>query len=208
MASYILDRLVEVRRRTPMLFYKAHTTFSTIAGLAVPLIFQPLNQVATKYYSQATGDLMLARDKKAHVVTEALQGIRQIKFSAVEAHWQEAILTARTRELKAQWRVSLWSVFLVFCWLSMPILLGAAALGTYAWLNGSMTASVAFTALSVFSSLEWTLSVVPTTVTEFLDAKTSIARIQLHLDNEDKKEVIIPGENLLFEKASIKWPTL
>ncbi len=61
---------------------------------------------------------------------------------------------------------------------SMPILLGAASLAVYAWLNSAMTASVAFTSLAVFTKLEYSLSVMPNTITELLDARISIKRIQ------------------------------
>lgn len=42
-----------------------------------------------------------------------------------------------------------------------PILLSAAALGAYAIINGALSPSVAFTAIAVFSELEFVLSVVP-----------------------------------------------
>ncbi|KAK0642530.1 ABC transporter C family member 10 [Lasiodiplodia hormozganensis] len=180
---------------------------STIVGLSVPIIFQPLNQVATRGYSNAAEAVMMIRDEKTHVVTEALHGIRQIKFSAIEGQWQKVIMDTRKRELGAQWRLFKWGTFMTFTWLSMPILLGAAALGTYAWLNGSVTASVAFTALSVFTSLEWTLSVVPTTITELIDAKVSITRIQQHLDQPNERGDAKSGDEVIFKNASVRWPS-
>lgn len=42
-----------------------------------------------------------------------------------------------------------------------PILLSAVALGAYAIINGALSPSVAFTAIAVFSELEFVLSVVP-----------------------------------------------
>ncbi|KAF2200266.1 P-loop containing nucleoside triphosphate hydrolase protein [Delitschia confertaspora ATCC 74209] len=180
---------------------------STIVGLSIPILFQPLNQIATRGYSNAAEALMMMRDEKAHVVGEALHGIRQIKFSAIEQQWQEIIMATRNKELAAQWRAFKWATFMVFTWLSMPILLGAAALGTYAWLNGSVTAAVAFTALSVFSSLEWTLSVVPTTITELLDAKVSINRIEQHLKQPNERHLLESGDSISFEHASVAWPS-
>lgn len=150
---------------------------------------------------------MVMRDEKTHVVTEALHGIRQIKFSALEPQWQQVIMASRERELGAQWRAFKWATFMIFCWLSMPILLGAAALGTYAWLNGHVSASVAFTALSIFTTLEWTLSVVPTTVTELMDAKVSITRIEQHLDQPNGRQPPSPGDEVSFEGASVRWPS-
>jgi len=180
---------------------------STLVGLAVPIAFQPLNQVATRGYSNAAEAVMMTRDEKAHVVTEALHGIRQIKLSAIEPQWQNIIMTTRNKELSAQWRLFKWATFMTFAWLSMPILLGAAALGSYAWINGSVTPAIAFTALSVFSSLEWTLSVVPTTITELLDAKVSIARIEQHLKQPNERKAPRSGDCVAFEHATVSWPS-
>ena len=44
---------------------------------------------------------MKVRDEKMGVVTEALEGIRQIKFSALEKQWQAKIAGLRDRELAA-----------------------------------------------------------------------------------------------------------
>jgi ABC-type multidrug transport system fused ATPase/permease subunit len=180
---------------------------STIVGLSVPLIFQPLNQIATRGYSNATEAVMMTRDEKAHVVTEALHGIRQIKLSAIEPQWQQIIMATRNKELAAQWRLFKWATFMNFTWLSMPILLGAAALGMYAWLNGSITPSIAFTALAVFSSLEWTLSVVPSTITELVDAKISITRIEQHLQQPNERQMPKSGDSIAFDHATVAWPS-
>ncbi|KAJ2905837.1 hypothetical protein MKZ38_004085 [Zalerion maritima] len=181
---------------------------SVIAGLLVPLLFIPLNSMATKSYMKAQGGLMAVRDKKTEVVKEALQGIRQIKFAAIEPQWQRAILEARERELAQQWRVYAWAALLMFCWISAPILLGASAIGTYAWLNGGVSPAVAFTALSVFTKLEWWLSVIPTPVTELMGAIVSLRRIQKHLRSPDMPEYMgfqLRDVNLVFPKGEIRY---
>jgi len=173
----------------------------------VPVIFQPLNNIATKYYTSRQLDVMAARDNKAHVVTEALHGIRQIKFSATEKQWEKRILDARERELQSQWSVYVWAIFLTFTWIAMPALIGATALSVYAWQNQQIKASLAFTALAVFSSLEWTISAVPTTITEMLDARVSTDRIHQHLKSEERLSVQKPGSVVELKNTSIAWPT-
>jgi len=173
----------------------------------VPVILQPLNGIATKYYTQTQLHVMAARDNKAHVVTEALHGIRQIKFSATEKQWEKRILDARERELKAQRSVYVWATFLTFTWIAMPALIGATALSVCAWQAQQIKASLAFTALSVFSSLEWTISAVPTTLTEMLDARVSTDRIHQHLKSEERHSVQTPGSSVELKNASIAWPS-
>ena len=89
-----------------------------LTGLAVPVIFQPLNSLAAKRYAAQQSAVMTARDTKTHIVTEALQGIRQIKFAAIEAQWQLSILAARKQELDSLWQVYIWAIYLTFCWVT------------------------------------------------------------------------------------------
>lgn len=173
----------------------------------MPVILQPLNGVATRHYTQKQLAVMAARDNKAHVVTEALHGIRQIKFSATEQQWEKRILDAREQELVAQKSVYIWATFLTFTWIAMPALIGATALSVYAWQAQHIEASVAFTALSVFSSLEWTISAVPTTITEMLDARVSTDRIHQHLKSEERLSIQEPGSFVELKNASIAWPS-
>lgn len=49
-----------------------------------------------------------------------------------------------------------------------PVMLSAVALGVYAIINGALSPSVAFTALAIFSELEFVLSVVPELTTQVI----------------------------------------
>ena len=89
----------------------------------------------------------------------------------------------------------------------MPILLGAASLAVYAWLNGGMTPAVAFTSLAIFTKLEYSLSVMPNTISELLDARVSIKRIQQHLEGPEKISSTIAGESVAFECVEVAWPS-
>lgn len=150
---------------------------------------------------------MKCKDEKTHIVTEALHGIRQIKFSAIESLWEEKILTARKAELDALYGLFYMGILLTVNWFATPTLIGAAALSVYAWLSGHMVASVAFTALSVFSSLEWTIGVIPSTTTELFDALVSARRIQEHLNQPDRPQVLGRGDLIEFKDATIAWPS-
>ena len=173
----------------------------------MPVILQPLNGVATRHYTQKQLAVMAARDNKAYVVTEALHGIRQIKFSATEQQWEKRILDAREQELKSQRSIYVWATFLTFTWIAMPALIGATAISVYAWQAQQIEASVAFTALSVFSSLEFTIGAVPMTITEMLDARVSTDRIHQHLKSEERLSVQKSGSSVELKNASIAWPS-
>jgi len=78
---------------------------SLLVGLCTVVLTTPVNIYFMKKYSRAQDDLMKIRDKKIAAVSEALQGIRQIKFSAMEDKWEQRIKNVRGEELRILRRV-------------------------------------------------------------------------------------------------------
>lgn len=89
----------------------------------------------------------------------------------------------------------------------MPMLLSAAALSVYVYLEGGMTPAIAFTVLAVFNRLEYSVSVVPNIISQLQDTRVSIRRIQKHLNNPDKHRMTTAGLQVGFDHASIAWPS-
>lgn len=179
---------------------------SLLAGLAVSVAVTPFNILCSKKYSQAQEDLMKARDQKMAVVTEALQGIRQIKFSALERQWHAKIDEKRSQELAIQRRVFIFDTMLISIWILGPVMLSAVSLAVYAALHGELSPSVAFTTIAVFGAIEMTLAVIPELTTIALDAWVSINRVEKYLNDPDKEETTVPSDRVEFQEASVAWP--
>lgn len=181
--------------------------WATLAGLLVMVIMQPLNKIIQARYSAAEDALMDAREKKTHVVTEALHGIKMIKISAIETQWQELIMAARAGEIRALQRSIIWDFALHLSWMCLPIVFSTISLGVYAYLNGGLNASAAFTALAVFSSLEGALMGIPMFTTMMIDALVGSKRIQDHLDGRNQADYRLAGDAVKFQNVTISWPT-
>lgn len=179
---------------------------SLLAGLACMICLMPLVSFCMKKYVTAGGDLMESRDRKMAVLTEALQGIRQIKFSALESKWEKRINQLRAGELHAQRRAFMWDTGTMSLYLLGPILMSIASLSVYTVLHGRLTASVAFTAVSVLNSIEFALGAVPELLTEMMDALVSMRRIDKFFEAAEKETKIIPSDNIRFDDATISWP--
>jgi ABC-type multidrug transport system fused ATPase/permease subunit len=149
---------------------------------------------------------MKLRDQKMAIVTEVLQGIRQIKFSALEEQWQKKIGQAREAELGALWISFLYDIVLLGIWILGPIGLSAISLATYALINGGLTASVAFTAMAVFGALEMSLAILPEIISNGLEAKVSADRIDVYMDSAEKTVNTVPSDSIAFEDVSVGWP--
>ncbi|KAH8899307.1 P-loop containing nucleoside triphosphate hydrolase protein [Thozetella sp. PMI_491] len=178
-----------------------------LAGFSAMVAIMPVNIYFSKRYSDAQDRLMKVRDQKMEVVTEALQGIRQIKFSALEPDWEKKIDTVRERELRSVWSVFMADTVLISCWITSPILLSALSLAVHAAINGSLIPSVAFVSLGVFKGLEVTLSVVPELTTDLLDAWVSVKRIEEYLNSPEVTTVAKTGDEVAFDNATIAWPS-
>lgn len=180
--------------------------WATLAGFAVSILVLPANIYAADKYTSSQTNLMKCRDQKTAIVTEVLQGIRQIKFSALEVPWEKRIGEIRRTELRAQWTAFLYDLMLITIWILGPIMLSAVSLAVYATLHGGLSASIAFTSIAIFGSLEMSLAVLPELIGDFIEAWVSICRIDKHLESPEKKQAIIPHDKVAFEDASVAWP--
>jgi ABC-type multidrug transport system fused ATPase/permease subunit len=124
-----------------------------VCGLATMVLIMPLNILFSKRYAAAQSRLMKMRDLKLGVVTEALQGLRQLKFMSIEKQWQKKIGGVRDKELKELWESYKADTMLLMCWITSPILFSAASLSVYAYLYGELSPSVAFTSIGIFKQV-------------------------------------------------------
>ncbi|KAL1961056.1 hypothetical protein VTO42DRAFT_4944 [Malbranchea cinnamomea] len=176
------------------------------AGLLASTIITPMNVFAARRYTGAQTALMKHRDQKMEVVNEVLQGIRQIKFSAMEDQWEKKIWDIRNIELQAQWTAFVYDIALIGIWIMGPVMLSAVSLGVYSILHGELSASVAFTTMSVFSSIEFALAILPELIADFIEAWVSAGRIEKHLESAERVRTTVPGDTISFEQATVAWP--
>jgi ABC-type multidrug transport system fused ATPase/permease subunit len=159
---------------------------------------------------------MQARDKNAAIMSEALQGARQIKFSAQEDRWERVIMAQREVELKCLWKLLLYKIGLTGCWILNPLMTAAISLGVQAWLYQELTAAQAFTAIGVFLGLDHTMMRLPELVTKAIIARVSLQRLEASLDGPDLESILTephqtPSETgtpvIHFDGATISWPS-
>lgn len=176
-------------------------------GIFAWALVLPVNTYFSKRYMRLSEELMKVRDEKLAVVNEALLGMRQIKFAALEKQWEKRIMDMRENELEVTWQVFLGDVVLFGCWVASPIFLAAAALASYALLNGGLTPSIAFVSISIFKSLEVTLGALPEILTMGFDTVISVNRIDTYLNGPEMKKTVTEGPNVALDNATIAWPT-
>ncbi|KAH8588532.1 ABC bile acid transporter [Bisporella sp. PMI_857] len=155
-------------------------------------------------YQQA---LMKARDEKTTIITEVLNGIRQIKFSATEEQWFRKIKDVRENELRTLWQAKLATVIMGLASDLTPVLFAVFTLSSYSYFEGDLIPSVAFTAISLFIQMEGLTNMLPYLMTLGVNAKVSCDRIDKYLNAPEREQTTFPGESVGFHNATISFPT-
>lgn len=176
------------------------------AGILAWALILPFNTYFSKRYMASADVLMKVRDQKLSVINEALLGMRQIKFAALEKQWQTRILGWREKELGLVWKIFLYDTALLSCWVVSPIMLAATSLATYAAINRTLTPAVAFVAIGIFKALEVTLGALPELLTSGMDTLVSARRVEKYLNGPEIKKIVSEGPEVAFEDATIAWP--
>ncbi|KAL2848407.1 P-loop containing nucleoside triphosphate hydrolase protein [Aspergillus pseudoustus] len=179
---------------------------ATLGGCAIPLLLTPLYYIITRRYSIKEQALMSNRDEKSASLTEMVRGMRQVKFSALESEWYSKLLKLRNKELKSQAEVFRLNIYIMGIWTFGPMCMSFLAIATYIYVNGSISASTAFTALSLFENLQSSLSMLPEVITDLLDMLISLRRISKFLALEEHVDGRLSGDEISLRDATITWP--
>ena len=127
-------------------------------GIAVSILFLPVNHWASKSFAVVEDQLMSARDKRTSLMNEVISSIRMIKFFAFEKPFEKRILEARDEELKYLRRNFFLEIAFNFIWGSSPILCILAAFSYYTIvMEQKLDPSTAFASLAVFNELRFAL---------------------------------------------------
>lgn len=179
---------------------------SLLAGFVVLLLLTASNVYTVRKFTNKQGSVMEHRDRKLQMVTEAFQGIRQVKFSALEGKWEKAINLARDREMREQWAVCFCQIALVSIYFICPIMLSATCLSVYVIVYGTLSAATAFTAIAVLNAAEVSMNVLPEVISTLLSASVSIKRIHSYLTEPEREGCVVPSDTIEFQDATVAWP--
>ncbi|KAI9641269.1 hypothetical protein NHQ30_010070 [Ciborinia camelliae] len=189
-----------------------------LLGFCFVFLTFPLTRRYSKKFTASQAVLMQTRDKKAAIIGEALQGFRQIKFSALEDRWERSIMAMRDIELRATWDVLMSRIILIACWILNPLMTAAISLGVHSYIYQELTPAQAFTAIGVFLQLDHCMQSLPNIITQMIAANVSLQRVEDFLDSTELANILTrPVEPLeptdsnssviAFENARISWPS-
>ncbi|OKL62783.1 hypothetical protein UA08_01523 [Talaromyces atroroseus] len=182
---------------------------STLVGMTATLACIPIHAHVVKQQRIAKKNLTAARDKKTEVISEAINSLRQIKFSASEAQWEEYIGIYRQQEIEHIRRnftagnvKSAWGV-------AAPFIVAGASSFAYMCLHGALAPSIIFPMIELLPHLEGTLGFAPFVLQDYFGARSNADRMEYYLRKKEHKNVLdgSPSGGVIFRNASVTWPS-
>lgn len=182
---------------------------STFVGMVATMLCLPVHTVVIKHERATQKNLTTVRDKKTKVISEALNALRSIKFSALETQWEDHIETFRTDEIKHLRLTATASNIRAVWGVTAPFIVASASILTFAYLQGDITPSVIFPMIEVLPHLQETLGFAPVVFQDYFGARSSTNRIESFLLRPEQKKCLSPSPSgcVSFRKASITWPS-
>ncbi|XP_003746748.1 canalicular multispecific organic anion transporter 1 [Galendromus occidentalis] len=185
---------------------------SSLAGVAVMLAQMPLSAIIGHKNSNVQNKQMKEKGRRISILTEILSGIRFIKLYAWEKAFAKKVEDVRQQEVGYIKKFLLYQAALSLIWSSVPLLISLASFGCFVLLDDEnvLTPKRVFVSMTLFNSMSFTLTFVPTMIATFTRCKVSLRRIQNflqadELDLDDVTHAVGEGEVVVFEKASFAW---
>lgn len=182
---------------------------STMMAVLATIGTVPIHTRVIKQERAAKRRLTAARDRKTKAITEALQAIRQIKFSALETQWEERIESCRQEEM-TEMRKSYIAMNIRSVWkVASPLIVVAVAICSYAYTRNEVSSSIIFTMIELLPYIQGALGTVPMVLQDYFGARANADRIETFLKEPELKQVLklSPKGCVSFRNARIAWPS-
>jgi len=188
-----------------------------VMGLVVLLLMIPMNTWVARKQANFTRNTMKSRDTRVKLFNEVASGIRIVKYYAWEKPYKGRIDEKRELELANVYGNAVWGAFSSFLWGATPLFVTVVSFVAFAALHpGELTASKAFTALSLFNILRFPLNGIPNNITRIIDVGVVVTRLGNFLAAEERVEgqkytrhrSLLEGvPSLTMDQGAFKWPS-
>ncbi|GAA94481.1 uncharacterized protein L969DRAFT_83963 [Mixia osmundae IAM 14324] len=183
--------------------------WSAFVALAAIIAFVPLSTWVSSRYGAVQGSIMKATDRRINLINESLNAIRTIKYFAWEDPMQKGIYAARERELARIIRRARVFFMLMVISTGVPAIVTLATFAAFVYAaHGQLTASIAFTSLSLFSLLREAVISSTYLTSAFLRARVSLGRIADFIRDEEEISSSSrkrAGDRISCDHASFHW---
>ncbi|KAL3662996.1 hypothetical protein V7S43_011939 [Phytophthora oleae] len=189
--------------------------YSSIAGAVVLVVVMVLSVQQSDRIAKLQKQLLKVIDERVKVTSEALQGIRVMKFYAWEDSLAQRVDKLRVREVKLLRKFHLYQVVNTVMLFVTPTYLSGTTLGLYMLIRNHITVVQAFTLIAMVNICRTALNQLPQAIGGYSKAKISFSRIdQFLIANEinqtfqltHREAGIVRKGCISIRDASFSWP--
>jgi len=149
-----------------------------LIGFVVMGLSLPLSTYASRTMSKYLRASYVVNDERVHLISELIGGIRFLKQCAWESVFTDKIEDARARQLDILFKRILYWILNQVIVQSTGALVLLSTFSVYILLGHQLTASVAFTSLTIFLNLRKSMEMLPMAVQRLLGLLPSSVRLQ------------------------------
>ncbi|BGP27903.1 hypothetical protein JCM10295v2_006890 [Rhodotorula toruloides] len=161
--------------------------WSAFVALSSIVLFAPISNVVSRRYGAVQEDIMKATDRRITLVQELLNSIRTLKMFAWEKPSMVRIGEARDAELGRITKRAKVYAGMMFLSTGVPAVVTLSTFGAYIFLqHKSLTASTAFTAMSLFGLLREAVISATYLLSAFMRARVSLGRITRFIQDTEE----------------------
>ncbi|EJP70387.1 ABC transporter [Beauveria bassiana ARSEF 2860] len=176
-----------------------------VAVAAVLLIAPVTASMVERWTALLIKNWKSGRERSA-VLHKALLAIRQIKLSAAEPFWKQKIYNIRDKEVQGYNDIAWLRFWMVMVENIGPDILSGVPIYVYAWQGHALTASVAFTFLSLFKELQPNLVDIPERFSPIRTGWATAGELDAFLRKEEISEPQFVSSNALaLRDAAVTW---
>nr|XP_027784952.2 multidrug resistance-associated protein 1-like [Marmota flaviventris] len=185
---------------------------AVLAGVAVLFLVLPINAFVAIRIKKLKKNQTKNKDTQIKLLKEILHGIKILKLYAWEPAYKNKIIKIRDQELEFQKSSTYLSVCSMLMLTCIPFLVSLATFGVYFSLDEGniLTATKAFTSMSLFNILRIPLFDLPTVISAVVQTRISLCRLEEFLNSEELSlrniETNYIGDHAIgFTNASFSW---
>ncbi|KAM3370274.1 hypothetical protein ACQJBY_017900 [Aegilops geniculata] len=160
-----------------VLLYAQLGPAALIGALMLALLI-PIQTVIIGKMQKLTKEGLQRTDKRISLMNEILAAMDTVKCYAWEQSFQSKVQDIRDDELSWFRSAQLLAALNSFILNSIPVVVTVVSFGVYSLLGGELTAAKAFTSLSLFAVLRFPLFMLPNLITQVVNCKVSLKRLE------------------------------
>ncbi|KAG2469763.1 multidrug resistance-associated protein 9 isoform X1 [Polypterus senegalus] len=182
---------------------------TALTGFVVYIIFIPVQFLIAKLTGLFRRKAIHVTDKRVRTMNELLTFVKLIKMYAWESSFEQNITEVRKMEKSILENAGYLQSVNTSISTIVPTLATVLTFIVHTSLKLPLSSSSAFTVISVFNAMRFTIGVLPFAVKSFAEAKISCARLKkiLLLKNPESYVMQLEGSPnaIVLEKATLSW---